>query len=551
MYRRRFVCVFTLVALLMALPQTYQAADDTDRIAQLLANMTLEQRVGQLFMVSLYGANLNDSSRKFLREMAPGAVAAFTSNGTDPQTITATINAWQSTALEVAPNIPLIIAIDHEGGTVTRLKEGFTALPWGPALGAMPADAAGQVGAMAAAELRAVGITMNLAPVADIRAAGDAPTFMEKRAFSPDPELVGSAVAGYIKGLQGGGVIGTLKHFPGHGAATDSHIDLPLLTHTPDEINAIELAPFRAGIAAGADVVMMAHLHIPALDNTPGLPASLSRPIITGLLRETLGYQGVIMTDAMDMGAIVKNFTPPKSAVMAVQAGIDMIATGPHMPLSQQLEMKKAIVAAVRDGQIPAEQIDASVRRILQLKQKYGLLEWQMLDPNAANRRVGMAEHTAQLERLYAEAVAVGFDFSGLLPLDAAKQKIAIVYPGIYPAIARACGAVAKPDSTLGFSTKPTPAEINAVSQTAKRADIVVVFTYNVYENAGQADLVNVIPPEKAVVVALQSPYDFEWGISPSTYLTLFNPVPQAFQAACNVLYGKQPVKGVFPAISG
>jgi beta-N-acetylhexosaminidase len=544
-----------LLGLVGAWPAQAQNPDPAARVEQLLDQLTLDQQIGQMFMVSIYGETLNESNAAFLRAMAPGGIAMFASNGTTPEAVTNSTNLWQAVAAQSESKIPYLIAIDHEGGTVVRVEDGFTALPWGPALGAMPAEAVEVVAKIAAQELKAVGVAMNLAPVADIRYPANPPTaqplFMEKRAFGPDAQRVGEAVAAYVRGLQANGVISTLKHFPGHGSAGDSHQFLPQLDLSLDDLNQIDLLPFQLGIEAGAEVVMVAHLVTPALDSTPNLPASLS-PKIIALLRGQLGFEGVIMTDAMDMGAIVENITTAKAAVMAVTAGIDLIATGPNLPMTVQLEMKGAILNAVFRNEISASRIRESVRRILLLKAKYNLLDWSALEAKSARVRVDTAAHTALLDDVYLKTVAVAYDALGAIPLRPAEgQRIAVIYPGIYPIAGRACAAISQPTQALAYSLWPSDQEILTARQMAANVDAVVLFTYNINENAGQALLANAVPPEKTIVIAIQNPYDFERGITPATYLTMFNAYPPAFRAACAILYGQQEAVGVFGAISG
>lgn len=562
-HKRRFNLCALLSLLIGALVCSFysptHAQSGAAPVEELLKAMPLDQRIGQMFMVSIYGEGLNDTGRAFLKEMTPGAVAAFTSNGTGPARINATVNAWQEVAVQSGAKIPYIVAIDHEGGTVTRLTEGFTPIPWGAALGAMPPAQAQKVAQIAAQELRAVGISMDLAPVADVR-SDPVVNFMERRAFGPDPERVSGAVAAYITGLQSSGMISTLKHFPGHGTAGDSHLFLPRVASTREQIEIFDLPPFRAGIAAGASVVMVGHLNIPALESKPDIPATFSRAIVTDLLRGELGFTGVIMTDAMDMGAVVNNFTATDAAVRAVQAGIDLIASGPNLSLTRQLEMKAAIRDAVLSGQISEERIDESARRILKLKAQYGLLAWQPFDPASAEKRLNRAAHEEQLESIYLNTVAVSYDFAELLPLNPTKQ-IGLIFPGVYPAVQRECLALSQaigqtqPASltpkTLAYSLNPSNDEIVIARQIGKAADVIVVFTYNLDEHRRQADLVNSLPQAKTVVVALQNPYDYQRGIDPSAYVAIFNPIPPAFRAVCAVLYGKQKPVGVFPVIQG
>ncbi len=538
---RRIYCLI-LACIFAALPvcTAYGRPALDTQVDSILNRMTLEQRVGQLFMVSFDGKTLTDTTEPFLRQMQPGAVAMFSSNAGSPAEITETVNSWQQVAIQTGAKLPMLIAVDEEGGPVTRLIKGFTPMPWGAALGAMPLEDARRVGEMEAEELLAVGITMNLAPVVDVRSIPN--EFIERRTLGSDPATVGEAASAYVQGLADGGVIGVLKHFPGHGPATDSHNGLPIVTYDLQQVEAVELAPFRYAIQNGAQVVMVGHLVYPALDPTPDLPASLSPRVIGDVLRKELGFDGVAMSDAMDMGAIVDYYSRPKASVMAIQAGIDLIATGPHTPLSEQLAMKQAVLDAVNQGQIPLSRIDEAVRRILKLKFDHHLLNWIPLAPNTAILRVNAGDHQNVVDAVYQDTVHILKDANHLLPLDTAKQKIALVFPGAYPSVERECMAFGKPAASFAYSLVPTPDQQSAVRFLAREVDVVVIFTFNIVDNPGQATLVNTIPPEKAVVVALQDPYDIERGIQPSAYVAAYNSYPSAFKAACTVLYqGDKP----------
>ena len=538
---RRASLVLSAVALLW-LPLSVVRAQD-EQIETILARMPLEVRVGQLFMVSFFGEGLNEASDAFMRQMTPGGVGVFASNGVSPAAVTRSTNAWQALALRIGAGVPLLIATDQEGGTVQRLNDGFTAFPWGAALSAMPFEQTAQVALMTADELRAVGVNMNFAPVADLYHPDG--RFMSKRVWGHDPQRVGESVAAYVRALQARGVIATLKHFPGHGAAADSHVALPTIALSRQALER-ELLPFRMGIAAGADVVMVAHVSVPSLDPTPELPATLSRRIVSDLLRGALGFTGVIITDAMDMGGVRQGFTPAQAAVRAFQAGVDMLATGPNLPLSDQLAMKRAVLEAVQDGRLPRAQIDESVRRILRLKAKYGLLTWQPLDDLTAAQRVQSATHRAALESIYLRTVAVVRQAPDLLPLDPQRQKIGLIYPGVYSSLPNVCGVYGVPTRRLAYSLTPTDGEIAIAREIDAQVDVAVIFTFNLDEYPRQARLVNTFTPRKTVVVALQSPYDALQGIQPAAYVTVFNPYPEAFRAACAVLYGAFPPKGVF-----
>jgi beta-N-acetylhexosaminidase len=539
------LALFTMLSVPYSTVTVHARPAQQAQVDSILREMPLDQRVGQLFMVSVYGQGLPDTSSTFLREMAPGAVALFTYNGATPREVTYTVNAWQTIATQIGSRIPLIVAIDQEGGPVTRLTTGFTQLPWGAALGAMPVADARKVGQLAAEELRAVGINMNLAPVVDVRTPDG--IFVERRTIGPDPRVVAEAGSAYVQGLQERRVIAVLKHFPGHGPASDSHATLPTINFSRARVEAVELAPFRAGIQRGAEVVMVGHLAYPALDPTPDLPASLSPVIIGEVLRKELGFTGVAMTDAMDMGAIAERYTRPIAAVMAIRAGIDLIATGPHMPMSDQLAMKAAILDAVKRGEISEARIEESVRRVLTMKAKYGLLTWSPLDADKADERVNVAEHQPIVDAIYLNTIAIAEDSGKRLPLVSGAQKIGIIFPGVYPSVQRECAVYDKPTTALAYTLNPRAEEIQSARAVARDVDFVLIFTYNIIDYPLQAMMVNAVPPEKAIVISLQSPYDIERGIQPAAYVAAFNSYAPAFRAACAVLYGKQPAVGRWP----
>lgn len=541
---RKLLPVILACALIAVTPNRYSARPALDaQVDAILQAMPLDQRIGQLFMVSVYGKGLPDSSNVFLRDMMPGAVALFDYNGSMPQEVTQTINAWQTVATQIGQHVPLLMAIDQEGGPVMRLTQGFTPLPWGAALGAMPTDDARKVGQMAGEELRAVGINMNLAPVVDVRGQTRS-QFMERRTFSSDPQVVGDAASAYLLGMGDRGVIGVLKHFPGHGSAEDSHTTLPVVNFTRDYVEAVELLPFKIAIKNGAEAVMVGHLVYPALDPTPGLPASLSPTIIGDVLRRELGFQGLVMTDAMDMGAIVERWTRPAAAVMAIKAGVDLVAAGPNTPMSEQQAMKRAVLDAVQRGELSESRIEEAARRILTLKAKRGLLNWTELDPASADQRVNVQAHQPLVDAIYLDTIAIAQDNAGRLPLKPANQRIAVIFPGVYPSVQRECAAIALPAVAFAYTLNPTDIELQSTRTVARNADVVLIFTFNISDYPGQTDLVNAVPPEKAVVISLQSPYDIEQGIQPAAYVTAFNSYPSAFKAACAVLYGKYPAVG-------
>jgi beta-N-acetylhexosaminidase len=512
--------------------------------ATLLASMTLEQKIGQMFMVSAYGS-MNDTTAAFLRDVMPGGVALFGSNGTTADQVTTTVNDWQTILTQTGAKIPLLVATDQEGGPVTRLSVGFTTFPAGPALSAMPPADTRTVGGVVGAELAAVGINTDLAPVTDVKTIISNP-IMDGRSFGSDPARVGDAAAAFVAGLNDSGVIGVLKHFPGHGDATDSHVGLPTVTDSLATVETVELESFRRAIKAGAEVVMVGHLVYPALDSVAGRPASISPVVIGDVLRGQLGFNGVAMTDALDMGAVILNYSPEQAAVLSVSAGIDMVTTGPHLPVESERAMYQALLDAVRNGTIPQARIDEAVSRILTLKARHGLLTWKALDVTTAGQRVNADAHFSTLQAAFAHQITVARDDTHLLPIGF-NRRVVLAYPGIYPGVALACGAHDSSLQSYSFTQAPGAAEIANINKLAQNADVTLVFTYDAIDQPQQQALVKVLPLNKTVVIALHNPYDYTTFPKVTSYVLSYTPTQAAFVAVCDVLYGAATAVGVLP----
>ena len=332
-------------------------------------------------MIDLSDSYLTADERDLLSERRIAGVCLFGRNIIDRFQVADYVAELRSLAGE-----RLIVAIDQEGGGVVRLRD----VPVPPA--AMSLGVADderltiEVAAAAARGLRAVGVNLDFAPVADVNSNAANPVIAD-RSFGSDPRLVSRHVAAFVEGLQREGVGATLKHFPGHGDTdVDSHLALPTLRHDLEHLRAIELPPFVAGIAAGAAAVMSAHIYLPALD--PKLPATLSRRALHGLLRSQLGFTGVIVTDALDMRAIADSWAAPEAAVLSLAAGADLPLT--LGPLREHREVLDTIAAAVREGRLDGEEFALSRRRIADLAERFALagpdggLAWRESEADAA-----------------------------------------------------------------------------------------------------------------------------------------------------------------------
>jgi beta-N-acetylhexosaminidase len=511
-----------------------------------LDSLTLEQRVAQMFMVSLYGADLTDVGRDFLEEWQPGAVALFGSNAGTSEAVTDLTNAYQQTITD-AGGLPLLIAVDQEGGLISHLTDGFTEFPAPLVITATgDTELAYAVGQAMAQELSAVGVNMNLAPVADLETNPSNP-IIQRRAFGSDPNLTAPIVASVVRGLQENGVLATVKHFPGHGdTSSDSHTSLPVVDLSRERLDTVELVPFREAISEGVEVVMVAHIWFPALEPQENLPATLSHYVVTGLLREELGFDGLIMTDALAMDSIDTNYSIEDASVLAVQAGVDLLAFGTNAGLRTQAQSIQAVVDAARAGIIPEEQINASVQRILDVKARYGILNWQPLDAESAPERVHLEAHSQLVEDLFQAGVTVVYDDQDTIPFSD-DRTIAMIYPATRAQIMRECGAYDANIHWVGVSDFPQDDEIAWSRSAAREADTAVVFTQNAADNPDQQRLVNAMPPEKTIVVALWSPYDWTTFPTISGYVATYSPLRPAVPAVCAVLFGEAPALGQLP----
>lgn len=332
-----------------------------------IQNMSLKQKIGQLLMCGFHGHEVPESLRMLIQEHHIGGIIYFARNVKSVGQVAELGVQLQDMAHQSgAPSI--WIAVDQEGGMVARLTEGVTLFPGQMALaaGGDPASAY-EAGFITGRELKAMGINLNFAPVLDVN-NNPANPVIGVRSFGELPERVGLFGASLVKGLQQAEVAATAKHFPGHGDTdADSHLDLPTIPHSRERIDEVELVPFRAAIQAGVDAIMSSHIYFPEYEPRK-LPATLSSAVLNGLLRESLGYEGIIVTDCMEMEAIATHYGTVEAAVMALEAGADLILVSHTFEL--QLAALQAIADAVQSGRLSEERIERSVERLLALKAK-------------------------------------------------------------------------------------------------------------------------------------------------------------------------------------
>ncbi|CAN7211890.1 glycoside hydrolase family 3 protein [Knoellia sp. LjRoot47] len=394
-----------------------------------LVRMTLEEKVGQLFVQQVYGQDATTPDARNLplygvstpaevvQKYHLGGVIyfAWTDSVKNPQQIAGLSNGLQQAALsqQSKVRIPLQVATDQEQGVVTRIGPPATQFPGSMALGASrSADHARTAAAITGEELRAMGVNTNFAPDADVNVNPLNPV-IGTRSFSSKPELAAEMVAAQVAGYQEDGkVAASAKHFPGHGdTATDSHVAFPIITHSREQWEQLDAPPFKAAIAQGIDMIMTAHLSFPALDDS-GNPATLSKPIITDLLRGELGYKGVIVTDALEMQGVRDLYGDEEVAVRALEAGVDQLLMTPAMDKAYA-----AVIDAVKTGRISQADLDAKVRRVLELKVKRGIVADPMVDPAALGSVVGTNEHLATADAVTNRTSTLVKNDAKVLPL--------------------------------------------------------------------------------------------------------------------------------------
>ncbi|MER7946711.1 glycoside hydrolase family 3 protein [Streptomyces sp. NPDC096079] len=550
-----------------------QAETNDRKLQRIIDRMTLEEKVGQLFVMRVYGhsatapdqadidANLAEIGVRTAAELVEryhvGGVIYFSwaHNTRDPQQIAALSNGIQQAALAQPTPVPVLISTDQEHGIVCRVGKPATLLPGAMALGAGGSHAdARKAAEIAGQELAAVGIRQNYAPVADVN-VNPANPVIGVRSFGSDPQAVAGLVAAQVKGYQRAGVAATSKHFPGHGdTAVDSHYGLPTITHTRDEWARLDAPPFRSAIAAGIDSIMTAHIVVPALDPSED-PATLSRPILTGILREQLGYDGVVVTDSLGMEGVRTKYGDERVPVLALKAGVDQLLNPPRLDVAWN-----AVLKAVKDGELTEARLDESILRILKLKAKLGLFRQAYATRAAVDRVVGSESHLAHADRIAEATTTLLLNEDGFLPLSPASHRSVLVV-GADPA--SPSGTTGPPTTTLataltelGFTATalstgitPTAARIEEAVAAAAGKDVVLVGTYNVSATSPQRTLVArlVATGVPVVTVAIRNPYDVARLGGQRASLAAYSWTDVELRAAVRVLAGRARPRGRLP----
>lgn len=510
-----------------------------------LESLTLEEKVGQLFMVGFHGQKPNGDIINLITKYHVGGICYFSRNLKNPKQV-----HRLSTELQSFTNIntPLFLSIDQEGGMVSRMTEGVTVSPSKMALGAIDNRLyTKQIAQIVARELKGMGINMNFDPSVDVNTNPKNPV-IGVRSFGENVKKVSKHGLETINGYQKENVSAVVKHFPGHGdTEVDSHLNLPIIAHSLERIHSVELSPFKYAIENGVDAVMVSHVSFPNLEKE--LPATLSPNIVQGLLRKELGFEGVIVSDCMEMLAIENQYSSEESAILAIKAGVDLILFS-HT-YEKQRKAIDAVIQAVKDGVVSEKRIDESVTRILALKHKRKMGQFNEYNRESFNRR----RNIEFAQKLSEQSITIVKNEHELLPLDQNKQTVLI-----WPTITKTSQVAEtfKQTKTLGhflqeklnnFTELPLSTD-EAVLNACKDSEQIIIATYNLTQDKENLHITKEIVNQfhqKTVICAFGNPYDFLEVPDVSAYVSAYDIRPITQHSVAKTLCGLRDTKAKLP----
>jgi beta-N-acetylhexosaminidase len=575
--------LFVVCSSLLAL-----APDPLDRDAQkwvrtTFEKMSVEEKVGQLIVSSFQSMFVPTDGEEYDRvsnlvsKYRIGGFHVFGGSELAPDVLlnptygTVTLGQPLEAAsllnrLQAISPVPLLNTADFEAGVGFRIA-GATAFPRAMAFGAAGDEKlAYEAGRVTGVEARALGVHVNFAPVVDVNNNPRNPV-INTRSFGEDPARVGALASAYVQGLQSAGVLATLKHFPGHGDTdVDSHLGLPVIKHPRDRIDRVELPPFRAGIAAGAEAVMTGHIEMPALDPAPQTPGTLSRPMVD-LLRQELKFDGLIYTDSMGMAGVTRLHEPAEAAVRAIKAGNDVLLHSPDDGAAFE-----GILKAVKAGEIPMAQVDASVRRILEAKARMGLHRTKIVNLESVVATLGSRAHREVARQVSQRSITLIKDERSQVPLKASRDAQVLYLSALdYPTGWR----IAAPSRTfipeleerwpnvtaIELSDRTTASEIELIRAMAPRFDAIIVSTFvRTASFSGRMDLAPAIvrlleqlgrstatTGQPFVTVMFGNPYTALFLKELPAVMLTYDFYDVAEESAVRALAGEAPIAGTLP----
>jgi beta-N-acetylhexosaminidase len=542
-------------------------------VLKIMDRMTLEEKVAQLFVLQVYGTSADttdptavaanrklygvDNAQQLIAEYHPGGIIYYSvdpPNVTSPAQVAHLSNGIQQAAMAQRVPIPVTIAADQEQGSiVSRIPAPFTQFPGSQALGAGrdPQDAFTSA-KITGQELMAIGINTDYAPDSDVN-VNPANPVIGVRSYGSDPALVSQFAAQAVDGYQAAGVIPTAKHFPGHGdTATDSHTGVPIINHTREQWEKLDLPPFQADIAHGVDSIMTAHIIVPALDPS-GDPATLSKPILTGILRDQLHYDGVVVTDALGMQGVRDKYGDDRVPVLALRAGVDELLKPPADAAGNGLYQVQynAVLNAVKSGELSEARIDQSVYRILRLKLKHGLFQHPYVDEGKVAEVVGTPAHLATEQKITDKTTTLVKNDA--LPLKKDVGKVFVTGYGVVTTqtLANDIAKRGPATSVLATGTSPSQATIDQSVAQAENNDLTVVTTNAAWNRTAQQNLVKALlaTGKPVIVVSVRDAYDIGYFPEAKNYLVTYGYTPASLESLTKVLFGELDPTGKLPVM--
>ncbi|BBJ28797.1 beta-N-acetylhexosaminidase [Athalassotoga saccharophila] len=524
----------------------------SEKVENLLKSMSNEEKIGQIMICGFDGKNPSENIQKLIKNYHLGNVILFKRNIESPDQV-----KKLTSELQRMSKIPLTIAVDQEGGIVTRLTEPFTVFPGNMATAATndPHNAY-LTGLVMAKEMRAVGINWNLAPVVDVNDLPENPG-IGVRSYSDDPRIVARYASEFVRGLHDGHVAACAKHFPGKGhSAKDAHFEMPVVNRELDDLVRIELYPFKELVRDGIDSIMPSHVYYPALCESE-IPATLSHAVMTGLLKKEMNFDGVTVTDDLEMGGITTNLEPSEAAWRSLMAGADMIMI--CHTFEKQIGSIENLIQMVKFGDIPIERLNDAVRRVLNMKENLGLLDGQIV----IDSTIGSKENSDIAYGIAKKSVTLVRNMDSLIE-KIPNSKIFLIFPkdlaltnveenaGGMSEIEKLFKEKGKGIESLYVSSKPSESEIEEVTKKISNFNgIVIIGTLNAHLIAEWKKLVNAVMNvrnDNVLILALRNPYDCVMdGVRNSVALYSYSKVSQrAFSEMVlsgERFTGKAPVK--------
>ncbi len=512
--------------------------------------LTTEEKIGQLLMFGIEGTEITEHAIHLIKELKVGNIILFARNAKDPKQLYELNQSLQKLAHETL-GIPMFISIDQEGGMVTRIFHGATFFP-----GAMTLSAAGsledayKMGDIMGEELLALGVNMNLAPVLDVNNNPKNPV-IGVRSYSDDPLRVAEYGVAFMKGLQNH-VVATGKHFPGHGDThLDSHLALPSVDYPLSRLESIELVPFNRAIQSGIGAIMSSHINFPAFTEE-GRPTTLSRKCLTGFLRETLGYQGLIVTDGMEMKAIQDHYGTVEASLMSIQAGANLVCICHSEPL--QIEAIDRIKQALSTKELSMDQLNERVKRVLDAKSKLKPIDLEK-PYEAIKHHVENKEHRSFSYHIVKKALTLvkgsplklkpNALFIGMLPKATTQADDT---DGLYDIVSHIQKDI--PDlKTERVPIIPSDEDIENVVNVAKGVAQIIMTSYNANIYPSQIKLIDALARLgiELHVIAMRNPYDLFYTENIKNYVALYEYTPNAIKVLLEYLKGDIPCEGRIP----